>query len=151
MTWRRVRRLFARYVQLGVFGVAILFGMDYWATPVGTSGALTAIEQTWIPLWIWGATISAAGLAGLLVEWRILGDDHPILVTDTRWRWGWVTNSAHGMLCALFVALAGSSLFDVLMRGIDEGKWYGWRTGVMWAGFAALNYAFVPRAKGTVP
>jgi hypothetical protein len=143
-----VVREFARHVQLGVFVIAIAFGLDYLATPVGTSGALTAIEQGVVPLWCWGATITAAGIVGLLVEWRILGDDHPILVTDTRWRWGWATNTAHAVLCGLFAALAGSSLWDVVERGLQQGTWYGWRTGLLWGGYAALNWAFVPRTRG---
>lgn len=151
MTWRRVRQRFARWVQLGVFVVAIGFGLDYLASPPSSAGVFTVIEQTIVPLWAWAATIIAAGVIGLFVEWRILGDDHPILITDTRWRWGWATNTAHAVLFGLFTSLTGSSLYDITMRGVETGQWYGWRTALMWGGFAALNLAFVPRAKGSNP
>lgn len=151
MTWRRVKPNFARYVQLGVFLVAIGFGLDYTAMPdpPAVPPPPEAITQTWLPLWWWGVTIAAAGVAGLFVEWRILGDDHPFLMTETRWRWGWVSNIAHAALCSLFAALSLSALYDVVAQGVESGHWYGWRSCVLFAGFSALNWAFLPRAKGT--
>lgn len=147
MTWRRVATYFARRVQLGLFIIAIGFGLDYWFTPVGTSGALTSIEGTFIPLWAWGVTIVLCGVAGLLVECLILGADHALVATDERWRWGWVSNIAHAVLFGLFVALTYSSLADVVGRGIDTGHWYGWRTALMWGGYAYLNLLFVQRLR----
>lgn len=145
MTWRRVAPFFARRIQLAIFIIAIGFGLDYLFTPDGSSVALTTIEQTAFPLWVWGATIMVCGIAGFVVEWRILGNDHSILMTEKRWHWGWVSNTAHIVLFALFVVLAASTIFDVIDRGADTGQWYGWRTTIMWGGFAYANWLFIQR------
>jgi hypothetical protein len=145
VTWRRVDPYFARRIQLLLFVIAIGFGVDYLLTPVGSSGALTIIERTWLPLWVWGVTILAAGIAGLIVEWKILGNDHPFVTTDKRWRWGWVSNVAHIVLFALFMMLTASSLYDIWIRGTDTGDWYGWRTALMWGGYAYANNQFIRR------
>lgn len=145
MTWRKLDPYFARRLQLGIFTTAILFGLDYLVTPAGSSLALTTIERTWLPLWVWGATIIVAGLAGLFVEWRILGTQHPFVLSPQRWRWGWISNTAHIILFAVFIVLAGSALVDLVHRGLDGGGWYGWRTSLMWGGFGMVNFAYVRR------
>ncbi|MDV7192570.1 MULTISPECIES: hypothetical protein [Mycolicibacterium] len=145
MTWRLVAPHFARRIQLAAFLIAIGFGMDYLFTPPGSSGALTFVERAFLPLWVWGAVIIAAGLSGFLVEWLILGDDHPLLLTPKRWRWGWVSNMAHTVIFAAFVVLSASSLFDIIGRGFEGGGWYGWRTALMWGGFAYANFQFIRR------
>lgn len=141
---------FARRIQLAIFIIAIGFGLDYLVTPAGSSAALTTIERTWVPLWSWGLTILTCGVSGLFVELHVLNDDHPLLLTEKRWKWGWISNIAHTILFALFVALAGSSLYDTATRlvaehGADAGKLYGWRTALMWGGYAYANWLFIPR------
>lgn len=145
MTWRRVDPEFARRIQLAAFLIGIVFGVDYLVTPQGSSAALTGIERAWLPLWAWGATIVAASVAGFLVEWRILGREHPFLPSSRRARWGWVTNVAHIIVVAVFSVLAASSLADILTRGVETGAWYGFRTSVMWGGYAYINVQFVKR------
>lgn len=145
MTWRRVDPFFARRVQLAMFLTAIWFGLDYFFTPEGSSDLLTVVERGAVPLWVWGAVITAAGVAGFIVEWRILGDDHPLVMTDKRCRWGWVTNIAHIALFATFLALAGSVLVEVLHRGMMDGYWFGWRTPAMWLLFAYVNSQYIRR------
>lgn len=146
MTWRRVDPFFARRIQLALFAVAIGFGADYLFTPTGSSAALTTIERTWLPLWAWGAIIMAAGIAGFIVEWRVLGKSTPLIPTPDRWRWGWISNTAHSVLFAVFIVLAGSSMFDLIHRALSEGKgWYGWRTTLMWGLFAFANLQYVRR------
>lgn len=145
MTWRRVDPYFARRIQLAIFVIAFGFGVDYLSTPVGSSSALTAIERTWLPLWAWGAIIMAASAAGFFVEWRILDKHHPLTKTPERWRWGWITNIAHIVLFAMFVALTVSVMVELIARGIHGGGWYGWRTAVMYGGFAFGNWQFIRR------
>lgn len=145
MTWRRVDPYFARRIQLAIFAIAIGFGLDYLYTPTQKSIALTTIEQSWLPLWAWGATITAAGVAGLLVEWRVLGALHPFVLSDKRWKWGWVSNISHIVLFAMFTTLAGSALYDIAMRGLDGGGWFGWRTSLLWGGFAFGNFQYIRR------
>lgn len=145
MTWRRVDPYFARRIQLAAFLIAIGFGLDYLFTPAGSSTALTLVERGWVPLWAWGVVIIAAGVAGFFVEWRILGNDHPLVHTAKRWQWGWVSNVSHIVLFAAFLVLAGSSLFDVIHRGWTGGGWYGWRTPAMWGGFAYVNLQYIRR------
>ncbi|GJJ24191.1 hypothetical protein [Mycolicibacterium mageritense] len=145
MTWRMVAPYFARRIQLAAFLIAIGFGLDYLFTPPGSSTALTVVERAWVPLWVWGAVIITAGLAGFIVEWKILGDDHPLVLTPHRWRWGWISNLAHIVLFSAFVVLTASSLFDVIGRGLDGGGWYGCRTALMWGGFSYANFQFIRR------
>jgi hypothetical protein len=136
---------FARRIQLAVFVIAVLFGLDYMFTPSGSSTAMTIIERTAFPLWLWGAVIIGAGLTGFFVEWRILGNQHPLLRTEQRWRWGWAVNIAHIVLFAVFAVLTFSSFTDIVLRGVNDGDWYGWRTAVMWGGFCYANWQFIRR------
>lgn len=145
MTWRRVDPYFARRIQLALFVIGIAFGLDYLFTPAGSSAALTTIERTAAPLWVWGLTIAAAGVVGFFVEWRVLGNDHPLVPTPERWRWGWASNVAHIVLFAMFAVLAASSLWDIVSRALHDGSWFGWRTSVMWAGYAFANLQYVRR------
>jgi cytochrome b561 len=145
MTWRRVDPFFARRIQLLIFGIATFFGLDYLFTPEGSSTALTIIERTWLPLWVWGVTILLAGVCGFFVEWRILGNDHPFVATKSRWQWGWVSNISHIVLFALFLALTASSAYDIIHRGVSGGGWYGWRTTIMWGGYAFANNQYIRR------
>lgn len=145
MTWRRVDPYFARRIQLALFVIGIAFGLDYLFTPTGSSAALTTIERTIVPLWVWGLTIAVAGAVGFFVEWRILGNDHPLVPTAERWRWGWASNVAHIVLFAMFAVLAGSSLWDIVSRALHDGSWFGWRTSVMWGGYAFANLQYVRR------
>jgi hypothetical protein len=145
VTWRRVDPFFARRIQLAAFTIGVLFGLDYLFTPTGSSPVLTYIERSWVPLWAWGAVIMAASAAGLIVEGWILRAEHPLVPTDKRWRFGWVSNIAHVLLVAIFVVLTGSSIADIVTRGIDTGTWYGWRQTIMWAGYVYANWQFVHR------
>lgn len=145
MTWRRVDPYFARRIQLAIFVLGFGFGLDQILTPVGSSTALTAAEQSAFPLWAWGTTIVLASLAGFTVEWLVLGNDHPLVPTHNRWRYGWVSNVAHIVLLAMFVALAGSALSDVVTRGIETGYWFGFRTAIFWGGYAYANWQFIRR------
>ena len=96
-------------------------------------------------MWVWGAVIAVAGVAGFLVEWRILGNDHPLVFTDRRWRWGWVSNIAHIVLFAAFLTLAGSITLEIVNRGLMGDGWYGWRTPAMWLLFAYVNSQYIRR------
>lgn len=154
MTWRRLDPQFARRIQLAAFIVGFIFGLDYLFTPVGSSTALSFLERSFFPLWSWGVVIISASLAGFFVEWRILGNTHPMLPTEKRRRWGWVSNMAHILLFAVFVVLTLSTLIDVIGRGfadpipgeeIGAGHFYGWRTAVMWGGYAYINWEFIRR------
>ena len=143
MTWRRVDPYFARRVQRGIFVAGLAFGADYFATPMKSSSALTAIEASFIPLWLWGAAICAASLAGLVVEGLVLRDDDLVVRSPLRRRWGWVSTVAHVVLVALFVVLGGSALQSTIAVGMRTGDYYLWRTPVMWLGFAWLNWQYI--------
>lgn len=145
MTWRRVDNEFARRVQLAIFLIGTVLGLDYLVTPTGSSAVLSSIEKAWLPLWMWGATILGSSVAGFLVEWRILNREHPFLPSRRRERWGWVTNGAHMILVAVFSVLAASALTDIVTRGISEGVWFGFRTSVLWGFYAYVNFQFVKR------
>ena len=145
MTWRRVDPYFARRIQLAIFAVGIVFGLDYLVTPGGSSAALNSIEAAWAPLWAWGATILGCSLVGFLVEWRILNREHPFLPSKQRNRWGWLTNAAHIMLVSVFSVLSAASLTDLFIRGLDTGHWFGFRTSVLWGFYAYVNFQFVKR------
>lgn len=145
MTWRRVDPYFARRVQLVAFGVGVFFGLDYLFTPTGSSTALTYIEKAAVPLWLWGVVIIIASVTGFLVEWRILGYDHPLMPSARRKRWGWVTNVAHIVLFAILVVLALSALADITRRAVETGELYGWRTGLLWGGYAYINWEYIRR------
>lgn len=148
MTWRWVDPFFARRIQLAIFVIAVLFGCDYLFTPSGSSTALTSIERALLPLWLWGAVIIAAGVAGLIIEGWVLREEHPLVKSARRWDWGWVSNIAHATLIAIFTVLAGSSVLDIVQRGLDGGGWYGWRTALMWSGYVYANAQFVRRLGG---
>lgn len=145
MTWRQVDEFFARRIQLATFLTAIWFGLDYFFTPEGSSELLTVVERGAVPLWVWGAIITTAGVAGLVVEWRILGNDHPLVFTDKRWRWGWVSNIAHIVLFATFLVLSGSITLEIAHRGMMGDGWYGWRTPAMWCLFVYANSQYIRR------
>ncbi len=98
-----------------------------------------------MPLWAWGGVIMAAGIAGFGIEWKVLGNDHPLIPTPGRWKWGWISNISHITLLAVFLALATSSAYDIAHRGLDGEGWYGWRTTIMWAGYAFANSQYVRR------
>lgn len=145
MTWRRVDPYFARRIQLAAFIIGFFFGLDYLFTPCGSSTALTYLERSVFPLWAWGAAIMAASLAGFFTEWRVLGNDHPLLNTEARKRWGWVSTGAHIVLFAAFVVLTLSSGIDIVTRWRGTGQLYGWRTALMWGGYAYVTWQFIPR------
>lgn len=145
MTWRRLDPYFARRIQLVAFGVGVFFGLDYLFTPVGSSTALTYLERAVVPLWLWGAIIIAASLTGFIVEWRILGNDHPLMPSARRRRWGWASNISHIVLFAILVALTLSSIIDIGTRALHTGHFYGWRTGLLWGGYAYINWEFIRR------
>lgn len=145
VTWRRVDPQFARRIQLAAFIVGFWFGVDYVFTPYGSSPVLSWVERGAVPLWAYGAVIMAACLAGFYVEWRILGNEYPLLPTEARRRWGWVSNISHITLFASFVVLSSSTIVDIVNRGVEGHGWYGWRTTVMWAGYAYVNWEFIRR------
>ncbi len=145
MTWRRVDPYFAKRVQLVAFAVGVFFGLDYLFTPQGSSRALTYIEQSIVPLWLWGVVIMAAGLTGFITEWRFLGNEHPAMTSARRKKWGWVSNICHITLFAILCVLAASALIDIVQRFIHTGELYGWRTGLLWGGYAYINWEFIRR------
>lgn len=145
MTWRKVDPYFARRIQLVAFGVGIFFGLDYLFTPQGAFSSLTYIEQAAVPLWLWGVVITAASLTGLVTEWRILGNDYPGIPSLRRRRWGWVTNICHIILFAILCVLAASSVLDITQRFIHTGDLYGWRSGLLFGGYAYINWEFILR------
>lgn len=145
MTWRKVDPYFARRIQLVAFAVGIFFGLDYLFTPTGSSTALTLIERAVVPLWLWGAVIITASAIGLFVEWKVLGNDYPLswMPSDARRRWGWVSNICHVTLFAILIALTLSSGVDITTRAVETGQLYGWRTGLLWGGYAYINWEFI--------
>jgi len=146
VTWRKADPFFARRIQMAIFAVGMIFGLDYLITPGGCSSTvLTSVEATWAPLWVWGATILMFSVLGFVVEWQVLNREHPFLPSKRRNQWGWLTNASHIVLVAVFSVLSASSLTDIITRGISEGHWYGFRTSALWGFFAYVNLQFVKR------
>lgn len=114
-------------IQVCVLVAAVLRGLDYLASPLGSTRGLSVIEQA-LPMPLWGWLFLLGGLLGLLG-----------LVAD-----GWPLSAVgHVVLASVYAGFAVGSLIEVLSRSPIEG----WRTPADWAlVFAVIHWGYADAA-----
>lgn len=140
MTYRLVPDYALRVAQFFLLLEAIVRGLNYLATPQGSSAALTQIELT-APLWVWGALFITLGAIGLYGEALMSGTRAPGgQLYNPR---AWPSFFAHSALMFTFIAWAVASLVSVSERQ----PFYGFVGSYDLFAFAVGHWVFARRRR----
>lgn len=140
VTYRYVSDTALRVAQIFLLLEAVVRGLNYLASPPGSSITLNQLELT-APLWVWGWLFITLGAIGLFGEALMSGTKAPLgQIYNPR---AWPSFFAHSALMFTFITCSVATIVAVAQRE----PFYGFVGAYDLFAFAVGHWVFARRRK----